>query len=246
MSIATKPYLFNASFRPDIEIDFSAYPYNIPAVRDLERIKFHPSITFFVGENGAGKSTVLEALAVALGYGAEGGNKNVRFKTTESTSDLHAALRLVRDIRFPDDGFFLRAESFFNVATYMDEVGYLRGYGGKSLHARSHGEAFMALLVDKFRDRGLYLLDEPEAALSPSRQMAALVAIDQLVRGGSQFIIATHSPILLAYPRAKIIQFDGDGVSEVQYEDTDHFAVTRDFLNHYPRRLEQLFADDDD
>ena len=245
MSIASKPYLFSAAFRTDIDIDFDSYPFNIPAVRDLEQIKFHPNVTFFVGENGAGKSTVLEALAVALGYGAEGGTRNVQFKTTESTSSLHAAIRLSRDTRFPDDGYFLRAESFFNVATYMDEVGYLRGYGGKSLHARSHGEAFMALLVHKFRDRGLYLLDEPEAALSPNRQMAALVAIDQLVRTGSQFIIATHSPILLSYPRAKILLFDGEGISETQYEDTEHFAVTRDFLNHYPRRLQQLLADDD-
>ena len=246
MSIATKPYLFNATYRPGVNIDFNVYPYNIPAVRDLEQIKFHPNVTFFVGENGAGKSTVLEALAVALGYGAEGGTKNVQFKTTESTSPLHSVLRLIRDIRYPDDGFFLRAESFFNVATYMDEVGYLRGYGDKSLHARSHGEAFMALLVHKFRDRGLYLLDEPEAALSPTRQMAALVAIDQLVRQGSQFIIATHSPILLAYPRAKIIQFDEDGIHETAFEDTEHYAVTRDFLNHYPRRLQQLFEDKDD
>ncbi len=245
MSIATKPYLFSAAFRTDMGIDWDSYPYNIPAVRDLEKIKFHPNVTFFVGENGAGKSTVLEALALALGYGAEGGTKNVQFQTTESTSPLHSVLRLSRDTRFPDDGFFLRAESFFNVATYMDEVGYLRGYGDKSLHARSHGEAFMALLVHKFRDRGLYLLDEPEAALSPNRQMAALVAIDQLVRTGSQFIIATHSPILLAYPRAKILLFDEDGINETQYEDTDHYAVTKDFLNHYPRRLQQLFADED-
>ncbi|MEN9865507.1 MAG: hypothetical protein RL748_1097 [Pseudomonadota bacterium] len=245
MSIASKPYLFSACFRPDAVIDFDRYPFNIPAVRDLELIKFHPNVTFFVGENGAGKSTILEALAVALGYSAEGGTRNVRFQTTESVSPLHSVLRLSRDTRFPDDGFFLRAESFFNVATYMDEVGYLRGYGDKSLHARSHGEAFMALLVHKFRDRGLYLLDEPEAALSPNRQMAALVAIDQLVRQGSQFIIATHSPILLSYPRAQILQFDGEGISKVDYEDTEHYAVTRDFLNHYPRRLEQLLADDD-
>jgi predicted ATPase len=146
----------------------------------------------------------------------------------------------------PRDGYFLRAESFFNVATYMDEVGYADTYGVASLHARSHGESFMDLLVNKLRGDGVYLMDEPEAALSPNRQLAALRVIDQLVNAHSQFIIATHSPILLAYPCAKIIRFDASGVSEIAYEDTDHFVVTRDFLNHYPKRLEQLLREDDD
>jgi predicted ATPase len=138
----------------------------------------------------------------------------------------------------------LRAESFYNVATFMDGTGYLGGYGNKSLHARSHGEAFMTQLTQKFSGRGLYLMDEPEAALSPNRQLAALTAIHQLVQDESQFIIATHSPILLSYPRAKILQFDGSGITEVAFEDTEHYAVTRDFLNNYPRRLEQLLADE--
>lgn len=243
MPARTRPYLLHASFRPDFEIDRAAYPFNIPAVQELGNIEFHPNVTFFVGENGSGKSTVLEALAIGLGFGPEGGTKNVRFSTTESVSPLHEALRLARGTPKPNDGYFLRAESFFNLATYMDEVGYLEGYGGRSLHGRSHGEAFMALLVHKLRGDGIYLLDEPEAALSPSRQLAALRAIHQLVQDSSQFIIATHSPILLAYPNAKIIQFDGSGISEVAYEDTEHFAITRDFLNHYPRRVEQVLAD---
>ena len=241
----SKQYLLNASFRPDAKLDFDAYPFNIPAVRAIECMQFHPGVTFFVGENGSGKSTVLEAIAVALGYGAEGGTKNVQFSTTEeSISPLHEVLRLVRSFSRPKDGYFLRAESFFNVATYMDEIGYLKSYGDRSLHARSHGEAFMALLVHKFRGNGLYLLDEPEAALSPQRQLAALTAIHQLVQQSSQFIIATHSPILLSYPNARIFQFDAAGISEVKYEETEHFAVTRDFLNNYPRRLDQLLADD--
>jgi len=245
MALQARPYLQEISLRPDVDIDFDSYPFSIPAVRDLGALKFHPDVTFFVGENGAGKSTVLEAIAIAMGFGAEGGTRNVQFNTTEkSVSDLHAFLKVVKSFRRPKDGYFLRAESFFNVATYMDEVGYLDGYGNRSLHARSHGEAFMALLTDKFRGNGLYLLDEPEAALSPNRQLAALSAIHRLVQEESQFIIATHSPILLSYPKAKILQFTGSGVSEVAYEDTEHFAVTRDFLNHYPRRIEQLLADE--
>lgn len=246
MARRTKPYLLHASFRPDAQIDYESYPFNIPAVRELGNIDFHPNVTFFVGENGSGKSTVMEGLAVALGFGAEGGTKNVQFRTAESISPLHDSLRLARGVPKPRDGYFLRAESFFNVATYMDETGYLEGYGGKSLHTQSHGESFMAVLVNKLRGDGIYLLDEPEAALSPSRQLAALSAIHQLVEDASQFVIATHSPILLSYPHAKIIQFDGSGVSEVDFEDTEHFAVTRDFLNNYSNRLERLLRDDTD
>ena len=242
----TKPYLIRASFRPGAEIDYKSYPFSIPAVRELGNIDFHPNLTFFVGENGSGKSTVLEGIAIALGFGAEGGTRNVQFRTAESTSSLHDSLRLTRGTPKPRDAYFLRAESFFNVATYMDETGYLKGYGGQSLHTQSHGESFMAVLLNKLSGDGIYLLDEPEAALSPSRQLAALGAIHQLVEDSSQFVIATHSPILLSYPHAKIIQFDGSGVSEVAFEDTEHFAVTRDFLNNYPRRLEQLLRDDTD
>lgn len=243
MALSEKPYIQAASLDIGGDVETGVYPFNIPAVRMLGQLKFHPDVTFFVGENGAGKSTILEALALALGFSPEGGTKNFQLATTTSTSELHRFIRLVRGYRRPKDGYFLRAESFFNVATYMDEVGYLDGYGGRSLHARSHGESFMALLTHKFRGNGLYLLDEPEAALSPARQLAALAAIHQLVQDGSQFIIATHSPILLAYPNAKILQFGEDGVSAVSYEDTESFAVTKDFLSHYPRRLEQLFAD---
>lgn len=238
--------MIRASIRPDAEFNSSVYPFNIPSVREIGDIDFHPNVTFLVGENGSGKSTVLEAVAVALGFGSEGGTRNVQFRTADSISRLHKVLRLARGTPKPTDGYFFRAESFFNVATYMDDVGYLGGYGGKSLHARSHGESFMAVLLDKFKGNGIYLLDEPEAALSPSRQLAALSAIHQLVEDSSQFVIATHSPILLAYPNARIIQFDGTGIREVGYEDTEHFVVTRDFMNNYARRLEQLLEDDDE
>ncbi len=241
----TKPYLIRAFFRPEVDIDYDAYPFSIPAVRELGNLDFHPNVTFFVGENGAGKSTVLEGLALSLGFGSEGGTRNVQFKTADSVSSLHDVLRIARGVPKPKDGYFLRAESFFNVATYTDETGYLGGYGGRSLHRQSHGESFMAVLLNKLRGDGIYLLDEPEAALSPSRQLAALSAIHQLVEDSSQFVIATHSPILLSYPHAKIIQFDRSGISEIAYEETEHFAVTRDFLNNYPRRLDQLLAEDD-
>lgn len=241
--LAAKPYLQSVRIRPDAEVDYDAYPYSIPAVRELGLLEFHPDVTFFVGENGSGKSTLLEGIALALGYSPEGGTRNFQLATTQSVSPLHEVLRLARSFRKPRDGYFLRAESFFNVATFMDEVGYLESYGGRSLHARSHGEAFMALLIHKFRGQGLYLLDEPEAALSPQRQLAALSAIHQLVQDKSQFIIATHSPILLSYPHARIIRFSSTGLAQVAFEDTEHFAVTRDFLNNYPRRLEQLLQD---
>lgn len=240
----TKPYLLHASFRADVAVDYGDYPFNIPAVRELGNIDFHPNVTFLVGENGSGKSTVLEAIAMALGFGSEGGTKNVQFRTVDSVSPLHEALRLSRGVPRPRDAYFLRAESFFNVASYMDEVGYADSYGG-SLHAQSHGEAFMAVLLNKLKGNGIYLFDEPEAALSPSRQLAALAAIHQLVEDSSQFVIATHSPILLSYPHAKIIQFDRSGVCEMKYEETEHYSITRDFLNNYVRRLEQLLGDEE-
>ncbi|MBR7746744.1 AAA family ATPase [Undibacterium baiyunense] len=243
-SLQAKPYLRQVSIRADAEFDQDQFPYYLPAVQAINNLQFHPDVTFFVGENGSGKSTVLEAIAIALGFSAEGGTKSVRFQTADTISPLHSVLLLAQSFKRPADGYFLRAESFFNVATYMDKMGYLDSYGGKSLHARSHGEAFMALLLTKLRGKGLYLLDEPEAALSPNRQLAALSAIHQLVQNDSQLIIATHSPILLAYPNAKIFQFSGNGIEEVKYEDTEHYALTKDFLNFYERRLQQLLDAD--
>jgi len=240
MALQAKPYLQRITALFGDGVDWERHPYTVPAVRGLESIAFHPDVTFFIGENGAGKSTLLESIALALGFSMEGGTKGVQLNTAREDAPLFESLKLSRSFRAPRDGYFFRAESFHNVATYMDEVDYLVGYGGRSLHKRSHGEAFMAVLLNKFKGKGLYLLDEPEAALSPNRQLTALTAIHELVQDESQFIIATHSPILLAYPNAKILLFDGTGITEVAYEDTEHYAVTRDFLNHYPRRLEQL------
>ena len=238
MAPQAKPYLSRISIRDDAEFDEEEYPFSIPAVRNMGVIAPHADVTFFVGENGAGKSTILEAIAIGMGLPSEGGNRDVS-RNEQDASSLQDYLRLGRSFKKPKASYFLRAESLFNVFSYYEAVGSSRG----ALHQRSHGEAFMDVMLD-FRPGGLYLLDEPEAALSPSRQLAALSAIHQLVQQECQFIIATHSPILLSYPNAKILQFDGTGISEVAYEDTEHFAITRDFVNHYERRLEQLFTDD--
>jgi predicted ATPase len=222
-------------------------------VRELDGLQFHPDVTFFVGENGSGKSTVLEAIALAMGLGPEGGTRNMRFSTADTTSPLYRYLKTVKSFARPQDYYFLRAESYFNVASEIERLDsdpddfsppIMPSYGGRSLHAQSHGESFMALLGNKLHGQGFYLFDEPEAALSPSRQMAALTAIHRLVEDGSQFIIATHSPILLAYPRSKIVLFDGTGLSQVRYEDTEHYSITRYFLNNHRRMVDELMRDD--
>ncbi len=235
-----KPYLREIRLDRDNVAGFDAYPFNIPAVRELRTLKLHPDVTFFSGENGSGKSTLLEAIALAMGFSQEGGTRNMRGHTADTVSRLQDFILPVRGVRQPRDFFFLRAESFYNLATRSDEIGYLGGYGGKSLHARSHGEAFLAVLNHKLRGKGLYILDEPEAALSATSLMSALASIHRLVLDGSQFIIATHSPILLAYPRSKIVLFDDNGLSEVRYEETDSFAITRRFVNDHKRAIEEL------
>ena len=224
-----------------IEVDpFEHYPFSIPVVKNLETLEFHPDVTFLVGENGSGKSTLIEAIAIALEFNAEGGTANANFTTDETHSKLHKYLRLNRGLDRPKDSYFLRAESFYSLASYIEEVGYLKGYGGESLHELSHGEAFFAILNNKFRGRGIYILDEPEAAWSPSRQIAALAALHRLVRKDSQFIIATHSPILLAYPHAKILHLSDKGMQEINYKDTEHYQVAKDFLNNPEQMLGHL------
>jgi len=246
--MSASQYVLHMALRRDIVESFEAYPFCLPAVRSLDKLVLHPNVTFFVGENGSGKSTLLEALAVSLGFNAEGGSKNFHFGTRRSHSELHRYLRVAKGVKRPRDGYFLRAESFFNVATEIehldDEPGFdppiIDSYGGRSLHEQSHGESFFALLMERFNGRGLYILDEPEAALSPQRQLAVLSRLHDLVLDDSQFVIATHSPILMAYPDAWIYQCGDDGLSRIAYQDTEHYRVTRDFLASPERMLKAL------
>lgn len=241
-------FLQRMTLRRDTVDSFDRYPFCLPAVRSLDQLDFHPKVTFFVGENGSGKSTLLEAIAVSLGFNAEGGSKNFNFGTRRSHSELHEHLRIAKGFKRPRTGFFLRAESFFNVATEIESLDaepglgapVINSYGGRSLHEQSHGESFLTLLTERFGGQGLYILDEPEAALSPPRQLAVLSRIHDLVQDGSQFVIATHSPLLMAYPEACIYQCGADGVAPVAYEDTEHFRVTRDFLMNPQRMLRGL------
>lgn len=241
-------YVSRVTLQRDKVDSFNRYPFFLPAVRSLDQIDLHSKVTYFVGENGSGKSTLLEAIAVSLGFNAEGGSKNFRFGTRRSHSELHEYLRVAKGFRRPRDGFFLRAESFFNVATEIENLDaapsfsppVINSYGGRSLHEQSHGESFLALMTERFRGQGLYILDEPEAALSPQRQLAVLSRIHDLVLDDSQFIIATHSPILMAYPDACIYQCGKDGISQISYEETEHFQVTRDFLSNPERSLRVL------
>lgn len=241
------PFVRAVMLKRDEVPSFDRYPFSIPAIRDLSTLELHSKVTFLVGENGVGKSTLIEAIAVAAGFNAEGGSKNFNFATHDNVSELHQVLRLVRGMQREKDGYFLRAESLYNVASEIDRLGsdLARSYGGRSLHAQSHGESFMALALNRFRGQGLYILDEPEAALAPSRQLAMLVLIHQLVNdGGSQFVIATHSPILMAYPDATIYHLSAEGgISPIDYEETEHFRVTRDFLNNRQAYLRELFSE---
>jgi predicted ATPase len=221
------------------------YPFNIAAFAAGIDLDFSAKVTFFVGENGSGKSTLLEALAECCGFDPEGGSRDHKRAHLVERSELAKALRLSWQPK-TSEGFFLRAESFYNFAAYLDTVSNLRAYGGKSLLAQSHGESFLALFENRF-EQGLYVLDEPEAALSPQRQLAFLKIIHDLATPAhAQFIIATHSPILLSYPGATLYSFGARGIHRVAYQDTDHYRVTRDFLNAPERFFKHLFAADTD
>ena len=224
-------------------IEEDSYLRGIPAIAGMEELSFENAVTFFVGENGSGKSTLLEGIAVAYGFNPEGGTRNYNFSTYDSHSGLCDAITLSRGIKRAKWGYFLRAESFYNVATKENE--YSRGPGGvpQHYHEKSHGESFLALAQQNFRPDGLYLLDEPEAALSPQRQLSLLIDIDRCAKEGAQFIIVTHSPILLGLPGAAILNFDAGPIHPTSYEETDSYQVMSMFINHREQVIKRLLED---
>lgn len=225
------------------KIGQNSYLRDIAAISGVEQISFTRPVTFFVGENGSGKSTLLEAVAIAYGFNPEGGTRNYNFSTYDSHSELCNAVRLSRGARRTGWGYFLRAESFYNVAAKEEE--YSRGPGGRPqhFHEKSHGESFLALAQNSFRPNGLYMLDEPEAALSPQRQLTLLIEIDRCAKNGAQFIIATHSPILLGIPGAEILSFDNGKIHPCAYEETDSYQVTSMFINNREQILRRLLGE---
>ncbi len=224
-------------------IDPDSYLRNIEAIKDLQELEIHKPVTLFVGENGSGKSTLLEAIAVAYGFNPEGGTRNYSFSTYDSHSELCEAVRLSKGVRKAQGGYFLRAESFYNVASMEEE--YSRGPGGRPqhLHKKSQGESFMAIVQNYFRPDGLYLLDEPEAALSPQRQLTLLIEIHRCAAQGAQFVIVTHSPILLGLPEAEILSFDNGSIHPCDYNETDSYRITSMFINDRERIIRRLLDD---
>lgn len=259
--------LFVTEVRLDKEIPPQNYLAGLPVIkflRETESIKFNSRVTFIVGENGTGKSTLIEGIAVALGFNPEGGSKNFNFFTHNSHSDLSNYLKVCKGIRFPKDGFFLRAESYYNVASNIDDLddsddddiyepGFekmpnpkiISSYGGVSLHKLSHGESFLRMVENRLRGKGIYIFDEPEAALSPAKLLQLMCHMDRLVKNDSQFIIATHSPILMAFPDAEIYELSEHGIRNVEYNETEHFMITKSFLNNPQKFLKEMFREDD-
>jgi predicted ATPase len=242
------PFLSQISLPPLLD---GSYLQNIPSLNKGLQLKLKSNVTFLVGENGSGKSTLLEGIAEQCGFSLRGGNRNhnlntgLRFNGYESA--LASQLQLGWTPRRITEGFFMRAESFFNFASHIDELArhdrrILNAYGGRSLHEQSHGESFLSLFNNQF-ESGIYILDEPEAALSPARILAFMSVIHQLDQSGrAQFLIATHSPMLICYPDATIFQFDEEGVRETTYEDTEHFSLTKSFLDNPAVYLRHLMG----
>ena len=240
--LVNNQYLRHIELKRDNVQSFSEYPFCLPSIKNLSRLEFHPKVTLIVGENGTGKSTILEAIATAYGFNPEGGTINFNFSSMNTHSELYKYIKLVKGVKKPQNGFFLRAESFYNLATNIDELGVASSYGGLSLHKQSHGESFLAVFMNRFGGNGLYILDEPEAALSPSRQMSMLTRMHELINMGSQFIISTHSPIIMGYPEATIYEIK-DKVEVVKYEETENYQIMKSFISNRSKMLSILIDD---
>ncbi|MBE6881601.1 MAG: ABC transporter ATP-binding protein [Ruminococcaceae bacterium] len=233
------------------EIDKESYIAELPAVKFLAeggKIDISAPVTVFVGENGTGKSTLLEGIAVAFGFNPEGGSRNFDFSTAATHSGLFKHISFAKRA-YPKDGFFLRAESFYNVATYIDSIDdgdFIKGYGGVSLHEQSHGESFLSLALNRFRGRGLYILDEPEAALSPQSIMTLIAQMGRLTKEeDSQFIIATHSPMIMAFPGARVYEFSEEGIEEKDYRETEHFQLMKSFMQNPDRMMRYILENEE-
>lgn len=246
-SLDSEHYLLEVKLKRNKVPSFDQYPFSLPVVRQFHSMELHPNVTFLIGENGSGKSTLLEAIAIAWGFNPEGGTKNFSFHTRTSHSNLGKHLTLVKGAKRAKDGYFFRAESFYNVATEIERLDEGSGgppiidaYGGTSLHHQSHGESFLSLMMNRFGENGFYILDEPESALSPQRQLSLLSRLHHLVQSRAQFVIATHSPILMTYPNAWIYQIDDNGLQRIKYQQSEHYLVTRAFLGDPQKHLRVL------
>ncbi|MRG88080.1 AAA family ATPase [Salinibacillus xinjiangensis] len=242
-------YIREVELKREQILSFDRFPLSLPVIRKFKNLKLHPNVTYIIGENGMGKSTLLEGIAIAMGFNPEGGTFNFNFSSYDSHSNLDQYLKVVKGVHRARDSFFFRSETYYNVATNIEELDkepegggkIIDSFGGKSLHEQSHGESFFAAFNERFQGKGIYILDEPEAALSPLRQLSMLARIHELVHQGSQFLISTHSPILMAYPEAKIIELTEDGMQEVRLEETHHYQIMKQFFDDRDRLLHHLF-----
>lgn len=241
-------YLISAEILKSKLINQDTYPFNIPALQEIDRLDFHKNVTFLIGENGSGKSTLLEAIAIECWFNPEWGSQNFHFSTHESHSELSKYIRIAKWVKKPRDWYFLRAESFYNVASNIDKLDsdpsfwppIKDSYWWISLHQQSHGESFFSLFQNRLFWNGIYIFDEPESALSPQRQLAFLVQLDNLIKENSQCIIATHSPIILSYPQSKIFELSDTWCREVSYEESSHYQLYKTFMDSPQSMIHKL------
>lgn len=232
-------YLISCEFQKE-KIKSNTYPFNLPILDFVNKISFHKNVTFITWDNWVWKSSLLEAIAIKFWLNPEGGTKNSNFSTKNTHTDLDEIIKLYKWVKYPKDSFFLRSESFYNLATYLDDIGGNQSYWFKSLHNQSHWESFLSVFINRFSWEWIYFLDEPESPLSPEKQMTLLTIIDDLVNKNSQFIIITHSPILLSYPNSKIYEISTNSIQEILYKETKVYQLYKLFLDNPELLLKKL------